>query len=250
MRTSYDHPVSSGPLVIAHRGASASAQENTLTAYALAVAQAADGIELDVRTTRDGTLVLHHDPTVRGIGPLIDVSFNELRTAAPHIPTLDEMLDVTGDLLINVEIKNQPGEPDHDPEDTVAARVVEWIDAHHLHDRVIVTSFNWSTMGRVRALDERVVTGQLLGRAMPVADMIVEIATVGHTWVAPHYSSLNGAAAKTIAAAHDHGVSIVVWTLDDVVRTERLAQLGLDAVITNDPAATVAHLSTVDLSTN
>lgn len=241
----YDPWVSHHPLILAHRGASASAQENTLAAFALAVSQDADGIELDVRRTKDDVLVLHHDPLLRGIGAIVDTPFDELRTAAPHVPTIDEMLDVTGDLLLNIEIKNQAGEPDHDPDDAVAEQVAAWIDERELHARTIVTSFNWTTMVRMRSLDERVRTGQLLDRNMPVADMLIEIASVGHTWVAPHHSSLNGAAGSIIDAAHGHGLSVVVWTLDDLDRTVELAEAGLDAVITNDPAAAVRRLSAV-----
>lgn len=245
LRSRYDPGVSSVPLILAHRGASASAPENTLSAYALAVAQDADGIELDVRTTADDVLVLHHDPGVKGVGNIVDFFYEELREAAPHVPTLDEMLAVSGDLVLNIEIKNEEGEPDHDPDDAVAEAVVEWIDANRLHSRVILTSFNWSTTGRVRMLDERIVTGQLLDRSMPVGDMLVEISAVGHAWVAPHFSSLDGDAAALIDTAHKHGLSVVVWTLDDVHRTAELAAAGLDAVITNDPAAAVAHLATL-----
>ena len=239
----YDLVVFNHPLILGHRGASASARENTLGAYALAVSQDADGIELDVRTTKDGALVLHHDPTIRGVGPIVDKTFEELRTEAAHVPTLDEMLAVTGDLILNIEIKNQPGEPDHDPEDEVARQVVDWIDTNHLHARTIVTSFNWSTTSRVRHLDDRVVTGQLLDRGMPVEDMLVEIATVGHSWVAPHYSSLDGAAEGLISAAHARDLRVVVWTLDDLDRIADLADASIDAIITNDPAGAVCHLA-------
>ena len=229
------------PLVLAHRGASAAAQENTLAAFSLAVTQDADGIELDVRATKDGVLVVHHDPTIRGVGPIIEHTFDDIRGIAPYVPTMDEMLAVTGDLILNIEIKNQTGEPDHDPEDAVAEQVVAWVQQHGLYGRSIVTSFNWSTMSRIHTLDDRIVTGQLLDRSMPVADMLIEIAAVGHTWVAPHHSSLNGKGSRIIDGAHEHGLSVVVWTLDDVYRTAELAAAGLDAVITNDPAATVLH---------
>lgn len=235
--------MSDHPLVLAHRGASADAQENTLAAFALAVSHDADGIELDVRATKDGVLVVHHDPTIRGVGAIVEHTFDHIRSAAAHVPTMDEMLAVTGDLILNIEIKNQAGEPDHDPEDAVAEQVVDWIRRHRLYQRAIVTSFNWSTMSRIRTLDDRVVSGQLLDRSMPVADMLVEIASVGHLWVAPHHSSLDGSADAILNEAHARGLKVVVWTLDDVYRTAALAAAGLDAVITNDPSATVRHFA-------
>ena len=90
------------PLVLAHRGASTHAPDNPLAAFRLAVEHGADGIELDVRYTADGTVVLSHPASVPGFGALIDHPFTDLRAALPNIPTRDEMLAVTASLLLNI----------------------------------------------------------------------------------------------------------------------------------------------------
>lgn len=227
------------PLILGHRGASAHAPDNTLRAYALAVAQNADGIELDVRRTADGELVLHHDAAVEGVGRLIDLTLEEVRAALPDVPTLDEMLAVTRDLLLNIEIKNHPGDPDFDPEHTLAYDVVRWVETQQLAERVVVSSFNWDTTARCRDTNAAVPTGQLLWGAGTVADYAPEVADRGHQWILPPDAMLGDTAGEQIQLAHDHGLQVVVWTVDDPHRMTQLAASGIDGIITNDPA--LAH---------
>ena len=226
----------SHPLVIAHRGASASAPENTLAAFALAVAHDADGIELDVRRTADDVLVIHHDPSIDGFGPIVARPFAELRAETPSVPTLDEMLEVAGDLLLNLEIKNIAGQPDYDPGCAVADRVVRWVRSNGLQHRVIVTSFDPATTARVRRLDDELVTGQLTGFLDDLRAGAAAVAAAGHTWIVPPYGLLGGSPADAIALAHGHGLRIMVWTLDDPATMRIFAEARIDGVITNDPA--------------
>jgi glycerophosphoryl diester phosphodiesterase len=230
------------PLIFGHRGASASATENTLAAYSLAVAQDADGIELDIRLTADGAMVLHHDPDVPGFGTIIRRTFAELRAEAPHVPTPDEMLAVAGDLLIDVEIKNDPGQPDHDPDHAAAELVVEWIRRNGLHWRTFVSSFNPETMNRVRALDPTITTGLLLARG-DLPERVDDIAQLGHTWVLPGDDMLGSEPARRMDAAHAAGLKVMVWTVDDPGRMQQLAASGIDGIITNDPALALQVLS-------
>src|SRR6478735_8478443 len=104
----------SRPLVLAHRGASAQAPQNTLEAFALARTLGADGVELDVRHTADDMLVVHHDPDAEGIGLLAGADFATVRAAQPALPTLAEALAQCEGMLVNVEIKCLPWEPDAD----------------------------------------------------------------------------------------------------------------------------------------
>lgn len=230
------------PLIFGHRGASAAAQENTLAAYALAVAQDADGIELDIRRTADGVLVLHHDAEVPGVGPIVGLTFDELRAAAPHVPTPDEMLGVSGDLVIDIEIKNSPHDGDYDPEHTSADLVVEWIRRESLHWRTFVSSFNWDTMDRVRHLDPTITTGQLLDRSGALEDLAGPVAERGHTWVLPADALLGEEPSPAIAAAHEVGLVVAVWTVDDPRRMQDLAAAGIDGIVTNDPDLAVRTL--------
>ena len=109
--------------IIAHRGASRAAPENTVDAFALAVAMGADGIELDVRRTRDGCLVVHHDARIASGEAIIDLDRRDL---PDHIPDLrDALLACAGpsgavEVTVNIEIKNDAGEPDFDPTRSIA----------------------------------------------------------------------------------------------------------------------------------
>ena len=106
-------------LVLAHRGASRDAPENTPDAFRLADRQGADGVELDVRLHPSGRLLVRHDPL-----PAVDV------TDAPPPPTLDDALDACGDrMLVNVEIKNLASDGGFDPTMSIAARTVEVLRA-------------------------------------------------------------------------------------------------------------------------
>src|ERR1700687_3544713 len=114
----------SRPLVLAHRGACRRAPENTLDAFRVARDLGADGVELDVRRTRDGVLVLSHDPVIDGFGLLVEHPFERRRARVPSVPTLEEAFDALAGMLVNVEIKCFPIEPDADPERLVVRGVV------------------------------------------------------------------------------------------------------------------------------
>lgn len=238
-------PIVDHPLVIAHRGASASAPGNTLAAFSLAVVQNADAIELDVRRTADRVLAVHHDPTLTDGRPVAEVTWAEVAADRPGVTTLDEVLGVAGDLLVNIEIKNDRSEPGFDPDRTVADAVVAWIARHQVAWRVVVTSFDAPTLERVRALEPAISTGQLVGKVDDLAGTIEEVAFAGHQWIAPHHAAFGGDAGDgaTVTIAHDHGLRMMVWTLDDPEKMRALAAAGIDGLITNDPALAVATLT-------
>jgi glycerophosphoryl diester phosphodiesterase len=231
------------PLVLGHRGASAYAGDNTLEAFRLAVVQGADGIETDIRLTTDGVMVLHHEPDEEGFGVFAEHSFADVRAALPEIPTIDEMLGATGDMLLNLEIKNDASQPDYDPHQTAAAAVVAWVDDHDLHDRVVVSSFDPETVIRVRVLDDRIVTGQLLDHRTDPDKMLAKVAACNHQWVLPYHQWLRVGGAGTISEAHDLGLAVGTWTIDKPSRIRTLADYGIDAVITNDPKTALEALA-------
>ena len=231
------------PLVLGHRGASAYAGDNTLEAFRLAVAQGADGIETDVRLTTDGVMVLHHEPDEKGLGVFAEHSFDEVRAALPEIPTIDEMLATTADVLLNLEIKNDADQPDYDPLQRSAAAVVAWVDEHDLHDRVVVSSFDPETVIRVRVLDDRIVTGQLLDHRTDPDKVLAKVAACGHQWVLPYHQWLRIGGAGIISEAHDLGLAVGTWTVDKPSRIRALADHGIDAVITNDPKTALEALA-------
>src|SRR3954469_6795725 len=121
---------------MAHRGASRAARENTLAAFALAVTMGADMVELDVRRTADGALAVHHDAHLPGGPAVVNVAAADL---PPYVPLLDEALDACSSVVVNVEIKNMPGEPDHDERGGAANAVVDVVRRRRLWDRVVVS---------------------------------------------------------------------------------------------------------------
>jgi glycerophosphoryl diester phosphodiesterase len=224
------------PRVLAHRGATAAAPENTLQAFVAASALGADGVELDVHRTSDGGLVVHHDATARGLGVLAERTEAEIRAALPEIPTLDEALEACTGMLVNVEVKNLPGDDDYDPAEGVAAGVVELLTRRRGRDDVLISSFNLESVDRVRELDASLATGFLTLVGMDPVDAVEVAHAHGHGAVHPDVRALVGdAAAATVARAHELGMTVNVWTVNDEGEMRRLAAAGVDAVITDVP---------------
>lgn len=223
-------------LVIGHRGAPRDAVENTLAAFSAAREQGADGVELDVHRSADGALVVHHDAVVEGFGMLADHSMAEIRQAAPIIPTLPEVFDLCAGMLVNVELKNSPHDADFDPSDQAAAGLVDLVRRRDLYDSVLVSSFHLPTIDRVHALDPRIATGYLVV-VDPLPLAALEIAhDHGHRALHPYLAALGEAFAPDVATrAKELGLALNVWTVNDPGEIVRLAQLGIDAIITDTP---------------
>ncbi len=169
------------PLIVAHRGSSGSAPENTLAAFRQAVADGADMIELDVRLSRDGELVVLHDRTVNrttnGRGKVWDLTRDELkaldagswfgrRFAGERIPFLTDVLDVLpSDLPINIEVKTD-GQPRTAP--TFESRLVHFIRDMRIAHRIIVSSFDHAFLRRLHRLDHSLAIGVLY---LPLRDI-------------------------------------------------------------------------------
>jgi len=223
------------PAVVAHRGASRAARENTVEAFTIAAAMTADAVELDARRTGDGAVVVHHDPVVADVGAIVEITSSELRLRAPWIPTLAEALEACGALWVNVEIKNLPTDPDWDPDESLAAAVIGIVEAQGRGDRVVVSSFNPHALARVR--DESGLPTALLcvPSAEPVSALAIA-ADAGHAAFHPGYQALAGdLAARVTAAARELDVAVIPWTVDDEAEIARLVAAGVDGIITNVP---------------
>lgn len=224
------------PLVLAHRGARQVAPENTIEAFQVALDQGADGVELDVHRTADAELVVHHDADARGLGVLATLPFADIRAARPDIPALDEVLDTCAGALVNIEVKNLPGDADFDPDDAAAELVVRCLTRRGLSDRVIVSSFNLGTIDRVRALDDSVPTGFLIMRGFGALDALDVCQEHGHGALHPFIGLLGGdAAAEVVARASELGLAVNVWTVNDEENIRRLGDAGVDGIITDVP---------------
>lgn len=219
-------------LVIGHRGASVAAPENSLAAFEAAVAQRADGVELDVRRTADGTLAVRHDETLADGRRLVELARADL---ADHVPELAEVLEVCRPLsVVNVEIKNWPDDGDFDPSLGLADAVVALLaERGELDDgRAIVSSFHLGTIDRVKELAPGLATGWLLGFVDDLGGLFEKASASGHEAVHPHHALLDEA---LVARAHALDLAVNTWTCNEPDRIRWLADIGVDAVITDTP---------------
>jgi glycerophosphoryl diester phosphodiesterase len=219
-------------LVIGHRGASAAFGDNTLAAFAGAVDQGADGVELDVRRTADQRLAVCHDDTLPDGTVVVDTPFERL---PPDIVDLARALDACAPLaVVNTEIKNWPADRDFDPTEAVASQVVSLLADRGEADseRHLISCFHLPTIDRVRELAPRLRTAWLLGVVDDLPRLIERAASHGHAAVNPHHVTVNE---ELVQLAHDAGLEVNTWTCDDPDRIRWLADVGCDAVITNVP---------------
>ncbi len=244
------------PIVVAHRGASAAYPENTLPAFEAALDLGAPVVELDVRLTADGYAVVMHDAdvsrTTDGSGLVHELTLERLRTlnaGAPQapagVPLLEEVLDlVSGRGGVAIEIKNLPGDPgyrdDGEPAVEAALSAVERVG---FDGPVLVVSFNPRSIAAARAADTGVLTGLLTTDAIPLIDGVAFARAEGHDFVLPGSRGLLASGLDAVPAAHEAGVRVGTWTVDDPRTFGELVDAGLDAVATNDPAMGLAVLA-------
>ena len=237
------HPPAHRPWVIAHRGASAAFPENTVEAFRAAAAMGADAVELDVRRTADGQPVVHHDPLVPGLGPIVSLTAAELRRHAAWLPSLEEALEACAGLWVDVEVKNSPADPDWDPADRLVERVVTWLAAHVGRREILLSSFNPPTLARARELAPGLPTGCLIDHPGSPGEEAATAAQGGHRLLLPPAAALAGDAARDWAgAAREASLLLVAWTVDDPGEACRLAAAGIAGLITNRPDAVLSAL--------
>lgn len=226
--------------IIAHRGASAEAPENTMPAFELALEQGAQMLEFDVRPTLDGQIVVFHDDTTERwngrpelLSSLTLDQVRKLDIGGGRVPTLDEVLAwaATTDLALNVEIKTPQIERD----------VAQIIRAHQLGERVIISSFDYGVLRAMREVAPELAIGVLMGtqsmaphvrlrEALPMPTLRAHGARAWHpAWQLPLLDQL-------IPRVRSAGYAVYVWTVDDPAVMRRLLQLNVDGIMTNRPA--------------
>jgi len=233
------------PRVWAHRGDSAHAPENTMLAFDRARAAGADGIELDVRFDADDTVVVFHDSALERLtghpGTMEATRASErqlLRVRGEPVPTLAEVLD-TIPIEINVEIKsNKTGR-----ERELAKATAKVIKDHGAVDRVIVSSFDPFALVQLHYYLPEAALGALFHdhQGYPLRHGWVGT-WIGASLVHPQHTLVTE---SSVARWHRAGLPINVWTVDDEAELRRLAALGVDGVIANDPSHALAVLSRV-----
>jgi glycerophosphoryl diester phosphodiesterase len=219
-------------LVIGHRGASAAFRENTLAAFTGAVAQGADGVELDVRRTLDGQMAISHDDRLPDGTVVVETALADL---PPHVPDLAAALDACAPLaVVNVEIKNWPDDKDFDASERLAEQVVALLDQRGelASGRFLISCFHLPTVDRVHELAPGLPTAWLLGLVDDPARLVDKVAEHGHVAVHPHHLFVDQ---TFVDRAHAAGLKLNTWTCNDPDRIRELAGIGVDALVTDVP---------------
>jgi glycerophosphoryl diester phosphodiesterase len=238
--------------------------ENTIPAFEYAIAAGADVLELDLAVTKDNVLVVSHDPVIDEKicrGPRAGVAIHELTLAelrqwecgiAPNpafpkqqavrtrIPTFDEVLDLAprGSFEFNVETKIFAGKPQYTPPPEEFSRLVlEAIRRHKVESRVILQSFDFRTLHAMRKLAPKIRLSALYQAGLRGFVSVAKEA--GAEIVSPHYLLVTEGRVKE---AHAAGIQVIPWTVNEPEQWERLLQDGVDAIITDDPAALIEYL--------
>ena len=234
--------------VLAHRGGAGPWRENTVEAFAGALAAGADGVELDVRRTVDGALVVHHDAAVEGAGPVHDRRRDEL---PGWVPTLGEALAACDGAVVNVEIKNLPTDAGFDQANRVSADVAGLLAAggaggDRWPARVVVSSFWPDALGALAAAAERLggagapAMGLLVHPGLEAGPALDTAVSLGCAALHPHHRQVDR---DLVARAHDLGLAVVTWTVNRAEDLDAVVGAGVDAVITDRVAQTLAQLA-------
>lgn len=212
--------------VIAHRGASTAARENTIEAFRLAVDLGADAVELDVRRTADDHLVVHHDARLPDGRLIRELDRAEL---PPHVPGLGDALDACEGVWVNLEIKNERDDPDFDPDRVVARRVAEMLSQRGSDSRWLISSFDLGTIEAVRRFAPPSLRTAWLVNGVP--DNATEVLrSGGHHALHPFDRLLSQAVLDKVRSA---GFAVNVWTCNDPERLRELVAWGVDGVCTD-----------------
>ena len=251
-------------LVRGHRGARARRPENTIPAFQYAIAQGVDVLELDVAVTKDNVAVISHDPLINATicsGPKLGIPIHTLTLAELHeydcgtkknpgfpdqepvpgtrIPTLDEVFDLGrgNSVQFNVETKIFADKPELTPEpEPFTKMILDLVNKHELGPRVILQSFDPRTLRVMKRLDPSIRRAALFEKQRDWMDVAREFEA---TLFSPEQHLVT---AQKVAQAHDAGFDVVPWTSDKPADWQRLVDCGVDAIITDDPAALIAWL--------
>jgi glycerophosphoryl diester phosphodiesterase len=235
------------PLVIAHRGDSAHRPENTLASFASALALGADFVEFDVQLTRDGHVVVIHDPTLErttdGAGRVADRTLAEMRAVSAgyparfgdayrgeRVPTLSEVLGMLRDRAIAmIEIKHDSVTAD--AEGGIEAHTIAEIRKAGMEKQAALISFSRTALRRCRAIAPEIPRGHLFLRA-EVGEVLAAARETGSTVVLPEKGMLS---TELRDRAREAGVKLATWVVDDPAELPALAAFDLYGIGSNRP---------------
>ena len=242
------------PLRVAHRGGAGLAPENTLAAFRQGLAFQADAVELDLHMSRDGALVVAHDPDLKratgapgDIHALTLAQLQQRNAAATYkdktiepqrIPTLEEVLELArGQASVQIEIKVRA---DGARYAGIEAKVVEAVWRYEMIDDVVVISFDFPTLHDIAALEPRLPTCALfstsyvsrLGVRRADAEVAQDIASQGFRCVGAKYDTMTQGLFQAFRA---RGIQVGVWTVNDEADMRKFAAMGVHFITSDRP---------------
>ncbi len=198
--------------VIAHRGDASQAPENTLAAFTAALESGADQIELDVRRSQDGVLLVYHDPDLEG-EPLATLTWAEIQARQPAIPTLEAtLLHLRGKISLDLELKEAGYEEE------VLALIGDILPLDQVPDHCVITSFLPQVVQQIKTQAPPLPVGLLVDRTDPqvpdppaIGSLFQALQEVGGDFLALHYSWLGP---ELLHQACEIGIPLYVWTVN------------------------------------
>lgn len=248
-------------LTVAHRGGAAVAPENTLAAFKAGIDAGADALELDIHLSRDGAIMVMHDPllerTTNGIGALTEYTRAELEQfnasskysgtgvyAAQQIPTLEDVLHLlkseTREVGLQVEIKLKADESRYAG---IEEKLISMLKAYDLLDRTTVISFDFPTLMTINSLEPSLKRGALISKKYMTA-----VGSKGPSFVASHMEELavdyvgvnfNYLSANLYKALRDKKLGVGVWTVNDANSMQKFRLMGVDFITSDNPSLLV-----------
>lgn len=224
------------PVVFGHRGASAIEPENTMIAFERAFHDGANGIEFDVRKTADNKLVLLHDSkinrTSNGSGKLSKKNYSELLNydfgKGEKIPLLEDVLKKFGNKYwLNIEIKEVGFEK----------QLIDMLAKLKISNKYVVSSFKAKVLNKIKELSKEIPTAYLYYRKTSDLNRIVRKVTANDIHPGKRFTNK-----RLVENAHRLKMQVRVWTVDDEPTTIKLAEWGVDGIITNNPKEIIKFL--------
>jgi glycerophosphoryl diester phosphodiesterase len=242
------------PCIFAHRGASASAPENTMSAFELAFTQGAHAIELDAKLSSDGEIVVIHDQTLNrtttGTGYVHKTSYAILRSldagswfsksyANERIPLLSDVLDSFGKkMIINIEVTNYRTWWDDLPQ-----KIAVLVRQFNILDSVIFSSFYPTSLWKIRRLIPGAATALLTGRNGFAFSTVSGLAKyISPRIQHPHQSALSF---ENVQHARQKGIRLHTWTVNEEADMRRLLKWGVDGLFTDHPATALTLIESI-----
>lgn len=231
--------------IIAHRGASAYATENTMPAFKKAVEWGVSGIETDIRLTKDGIPVLHHDPTIKRLtgnkNAVANLTLAELETYSfkkkgflfrkgGSIVTLNQFLSFIQDfpsITLHLEIKKEP-----ELANTIEERVIDCIHMASVKNQIIYSSFNHTSLHHIWELAPHSQIALLFTKQQPQLFDYISHLSMPIKSIHPKHTLIT---LEMIEQAHQRGIAVNPFTVNKKRRARTCKQMGVDGLITDHP---------------